>query len=68
MEGGLALMEDRMREPVAGLELDHMLVLCSSWALRTHIVMDLDPCKHGGGLGTIRGRVGRSRHNLVGGR
>jgi len=41
MEGGLALMEDRMREPVAGLELDHMLVLCSSWALRTHIVMDL---------------------------
>ncbi len=32
-----------MREPVAGLELDHMLVLCGSWALRTHIVMDLDP-------------------------
>jgi hypothetical protein len=36
-EGGLALMEDKVKEQVAGLELGTMLVLCGNSALHTHI-------------------------------
>jgi hypothetical protein len=35
LDGGLALMEDKVKEQEAGLELQHMFVLCSSLALRT---------------------------------
>jgi len=37
LEGGLALIEDKLKEPVAGLELYHMFMLCGILALRTHI-------------------------------
>jgi hypothetical protein len=37
LEGGLALMEDRAKEQVAGLELGTMFVLCGNSALHTHI-------------------------------
>ncbi len=37
MEGGLALMEDKAKEQVAGLELGTMFVLCGNSALHTHI-------------------------------
>jgi hypothetical protein len=37
LKGGLALMEDKVKEQVAGLELQHMFVLCGNSALRTHI-------------------------------
>ncbi len=37
LEGGIALMEDKVKEQVAGLELQHMFVLCGNSALRTHI-------------------------------
>jgi hypothetical protein len=35
LEGSLALMEDRVREQVAGLELRHMFMLCGNSALRS---------------------------------
>jgi hypothetical protein len=38
LEGGLALMEDKVKEQVAGLELQHMLVLWGYLALRSHIL------------------------------
>jgi hypothetical protein len=37
LEGGLALMEDKVKEEVAGLELHHMFLLCGNSTLRTHI-------------------------------
>ncbi len=37
LEGGLALMEDKAKEQVAGLELGTMFVLCGNSALHTHI-------------------------------
>jgi hypothetical protein len=37
LEGGLALMEDKVKEQVAGLELGMMFVLCGNWALPIHI-------------------------------
>jgi hypothetical protein len=37
LEGGLALMEDKVKEQAAGLELLHMFVLYGYLALRTHI-------------------------------
>jgi hypothetical protein len=37
LEGGLALMEDKAKEQVAGLELGTMFVLCGNFALHTHI-------------------------------
>jgi len=37
LEGGLAMMEDKEKEQVAGLELQQMFVLCGNSALRTHI-------------------------------
>ncbi len=37
LEGGIALMEDKVKEQVAGLELQHMFVLCGNSVLRTHI-------------------------------
>jgi hypothetical protein len=37
LEGGLALMEDRAKEQVAGLEMGTMFVLCGNFALHTHI-------------------------------
>jgi hypothetical protein len=36
-EGGLALMEDKVKKQVAILELQHMFVLSGNSALRTHI-------------------------------
>jgi hypothetical protein len=37
VEGGLALMEDKVKEQVAGLELQHMFVLCGNSALDMHL-------------------------------
>jgi hypothetical protein len=37
LEGSLALMEDRAKEQVAGLELGTMFVLCGNSALHTHV-------------------------------
>jgi hypothetical protein len=37
LEGGLALMEDKVKEQVTGLELRHMFILCCNSALCTHI-------------------------------
>jgi hypothetical protein len=37
LEGGLALMEDKAKEQVAGLELGTMFVLCGNSTLHTHI-------------------------------
>jgi hypothetical protein len=37
MEVGLALMEDKMKDQVARLDLQHMFVLCGNSALCTHI-------------------------------
>jgi hypothetical protein len=37
LEGGLALMEDKAKEQLAGLELGTMFVLCGNSALHTHI-------------------------------
>jgi hypothetical protein len=37
LEGGLALMEDKVKELVAGLELQQMFMLCGNSARCTHI-------------------------------
>ncbi len=37
LEGGLTLVEDKLKEQVAGLELETMFVLCGNLALHTHI-------------------------------
>jgi hypothetical protein len=37
MEVELALMEDKVKEKVAGLELQHMFMLCGNSAICTHM-------------------------------
>ena len=37
LEGGLAVVEDILKEQVAGLELSNIFLLCGTSALKTHI-------------------------------
>ena len=37
LEGGTAVIEDLVKEQVAGLQLDIMMVLCGNAALQTHL-------------------------------
>ncbi|OBQ31618.1 MAG: hypothetical protein AN484_28870, partial [Aphanizomenon flos-aquae WA102] len=37
MEGGTAVIEDLVKEQVAGLELESMIILCGNAALKTHL-------------------------------